>query len=64
MVDRENQKGKGYAYVNFYSKEEAEAAIKTLQYSELNGRQIRLMRKDKSQLDNEKNIFVKNTGVM
>ena len=64
VVDRENQKGKGYAYVNFYSKEEAETAIKTLQYSELNGRQIRLMRKDKSQLDNEKNIFVKNTGVM
>ena len=38
VLDRETNKSKGYAYVNFPSKEAAEKAIRTLLYKDLNGR--------------------------
>eukprot|EP00931_Biecheleriopsis_adriatica_P101034 TRINITY_DN7625_c0_g1_i2.p1 TRINITY_DN7625_c0_g1~~TRINITY_DN7625_c0_g1_i2.p1 ORF type:complete len:580 (-),score=163.38 TRINITY_DN7625_c0_g1_i2:106-1845(-) len=62
--DAASRKSLGYAYVNYYSKSDAQGAMDKLNYTDIKGRCCRIMwhskQRQKAQGDPEANVFVKN----
>jgi len=60
MRDRETEKLRGFAYLNFYSEEEAERCLAEMNNAVIDGRHIVLSRKKDSDFDSKANVVVKN----
>lgn len=60
MLDQFTQKPRGYGYLNFHTKEEAQRCLDEQASSTLDGKVINLLKKKDHGADKEANIIVKN----
>lgn len=60
MRDRETEKLRGFAYLNFYSEEEAERCLAEMNNAVIDGKHIVLSRKKNDDFDSKANVVVKN----